>query len=62
MNFGERVMAGLGVAGWMIGFLAGLGVFLIVVGLVVLTFQWLAQMLDDNEEREEETEDDGKSV
>ena len=62
MNFGEQVMAGLGVAGWMIGFLAGLGVFLIVVGLVVLTFQWLAQMLDDNEEREEETEDDGKSV
>ena len=62
MLFTEQLLKGLGVAGWLIGFLAGMGVFLIVVGLVVLTFQWLAQMLDDNEEREEETEDDGKSV
>ena len=34
--FGEQILRGLGMAGWCIGFLAGLGVFLIVVGVIGL--------------------------
>ena len=34
--FGEQILRGLGVAGWCIGFLAGLGVFLLVVGIIGL--------------------------
>ena len=53
MLFTEQLLKGLGVAGWLIGFLAGMGVFLILVGIVVLAFQWLAQMLDNREDEKE---------
>ena len=34
--FGEQILRGLGVAGWIIGLIAGLGGFLIVVGIIGL--------------------------
>ena len=34
--FGEQILRGLGVAGWIIGLIAGLGGFLIVAGIIGL--------------------------
>lgn len=34
-NFGMKVAEGLGVAGWIIGLLAGLGVFFLVIVAVI---------------------------
>jgi hypothetical protein len=58
--FGEQILRGLGVAGWIIGLIAGLGGFLIVVGIIGLLIEaakiiWPA----DSQKEEEATEDYG---
>ena len=57
ISFGEQLLNGMGAAGWAIGFLAALGAFLIVAGILVLTVIWIANAIDgpttkdnDNEE------------
>ena len=53
MNFGEMVARGAGVAGWIIGLVAVLGGFLIVVGVIGLALSYVMGGRDDTEENEE---------
>ena len=53
MNFGEMVARGVGVAGWIIGLIAGLGGFLVVVGVLGLALSYVMGGSDDAEESEE---------
>lgn len=34
IDFGQKLIDGLGAAGWVIGFMAGLGVFLLICGTI----------------------------
>lgn len=52
--FGEQVLKGLGAAGWCIGLLAGLGAFLIVVGIIGLLLIETAKIIWPEDEKEEE--------
>ena len=52
--FGEQILRGLGVAGWIIGLIAGLGVFLIVVGIIGLLLIEAAKIIWPADEKEEE--------
>ena len=52
--FGEQVLRGLGVAGWIIGLIAGLGGFLIVVGIIGLLLIETAKIIWPADEKEEE--------
>jgi hypothetical protein len=58
--FGEQILRGLGVAGWIIGLIAGLGGFLIVVGIIGLLLIEAAKIIwpaDNNEEEVLEHDD-----
>ena len=46
INFSMKLAEGLGTAGWVIGFMAGLGAFLIFAGILVLTVIWIASAID----------------
>lgn len=61
MNFGEMVARGAGVAGWIIGLVAVLGGFMIVVGVIGLALSYVMGGSDDAEESEEGA-DDGDAV
>ena len=52
--FGEQILRGLGVAGWIIGLIAGLGGFLIVVGIIGLLLIEAAKIIWPADEKEEE--------
>ena len=52
--FGEQVLKGLGAAGRCIGLLAGLGAFLIVVGIIGLLLIETAKIIWPEDEKEEE--------
>ena len=52
--FGEQVLQGLGAAGWIIGLIAGLGGFLIVVGIIGLLLIEAAKIIWPEDEKEEE--------
>ena len=52
--FGEQILNGLGVAGWIIGLIAGLGGFLIVVGIIGLLLIEAAKIIWPADEKEEE--------
>ena len=52
--FGEQILNGLGVAGWIIGLIAGLGGFLIVVGIIGLLLIEAAKIIWPANEKEEE--------
>lgn len=62
MNFGEMVARGAGVAGWIIGLVAVLGGFLIVVGVIGLALSYAMGGSDDAEEISEEGAEDGDAV
>ena len=59
--FGEQILRGLGAAGWIIGLIAGLGGFLIVVGIIGLLLIEAAKIIwpTDSQKEEEATEDHG---
>ena len=66
MNFGEMLARGMGVAGWIIGFVAVLGGFLIVVGVIGLALSYALGGKenapdDDPDEGEEDQEDDDRN-
>ena len=46
IQFGAKLAAGLGTAGWVIGFMAGIGAFLIFAGILMLTVIWIASAID----------------
>ena len=52
--FGEQILRGLGVAGWIIGLIAGLGGFLIVVGIIGLLLIETAKIIWPADKKEEE--------
>ena len=52
--FGEQILRGLGVAGWIIGLIAGLGCFLIVFGIIGLLLIEAAKIIWPADEKEEE--------
>ena len=52
--FGEQILRGLSVAGWIIGLIAGLGGFLIVVGIIGLLLIEAAKIIWPADENEEE--------
>lgn len=52
--FGEQILRGLGVAGWIIGLIAGLGAFLIVVGIIGLLLIEAAKIIWPEDEKEKE--------
>ena len=52
MEFGQRVAEGICSAGWALGFVAGLGVILLIVGL----FGYALMCVFGGEETEEEHE------
>lgn len=52
--FSEQVLKGLGAAGWCIGLIAGLGGFLIVVGIIGLLLIEAAKIIWPADEKEEE--------
>jgi hypothetical protein len=52
--FGEQILRGLGAAGWCIGLLAGLGGFLIVVGIIGLLLIEAAKIIWPADEKEKE--------
>ena len=52
--FGEQILRGLGVAGWIIGLIAGLGGFLIVVGIIGLLLIEAAKIIWPADEKGEE--------
>ena len=56
MNFGEMVARGAGVAGWIIGLVAVLGGFLIVVGVIGLALSYAMNGKEDGAEDAEEGE------
>ena len=47
MTVGERIMEGMGAAAWLIGFIAMLGVVMIVAGIIVLLCTYVAQAWDE---------------
>jgi hypothetical protein len=52
--FGEQILRGLGAAGWLIGLIAGLGGFLIVVGIIGLLLIEAAKIIWPADEKEKE--------
>lgn len=56
------VARGAGVAGWIIGLVAVLGGFLIVVGVIGLALSYVMGGSDDAEEISEEGAEDGDAV
>ena len=46
IGFAEKLAEGLGTAGWVIGFLAGIGAFLIFAGCLVLVLIEVAKAFD----------------
>ena len=52
--FGEQILRGLGVAGWIIGLIAGLGGFLIVVGIIGLLLIEAAKIIWPSDKKEKE--------
>ena len=52
--FGEQILRGLGVAGWIIGLIAGLGGFLIVVGVIGVLLIEVAKIIWPADNKEEE--------
>ena len=52
--FGEQILRGLGVAGWIIGLIAGLGGFLIVVGIIGLLLIEAAKIIWPADKKEKE--------
>lgn len=53
VSFWERMYQGMGAAGWCIGFLAVLGLFLILTGIVVLGIIEIAKSIDEREARKD---------
>ena len=54
--FGEQILKGLGAAGWMIGFVAGIGALLIVIGVFGLLLIEAAKFIWPDEMKQEENE------
>ena len=52
--FGEQILRGLGAAGWIIGLIAGLGGFLIVVGIIGLLLIEAAKIIWPAEDAKKE--------
>lgn len=46
ISFEEQLLNGIGAAGWVIGFIAAMGAFLIVTGTIVLAVIWIANAID----------------
>ena len=57
INFSMKLAEGLGTAGWVIGFLAGLGLFMILVGLLILLFMAAGDIVFGKEDKEEDHDD-----
>lgn len=53
VSFAQNLLNGLGAAGWVIGLLAGLGLFMVFVGLLVLAALTVADWLDRRAGKEE---------
>ena len=53
IEFGQRVLEGLGAAGWVLGLLTGLGVILVIVGLFGYALMRVFGQ-DEDEEQEDE--------
>ena len=58
IGFAEKLAEGLGTAGWVIGFLAGIGAFLIFTGILVLVLIEVAKAFDSKEEGEKHDDTD----
>ena len=56
--FGEMLQRGMAVAGWVIGFVAILGLFVMVVALICMLFAFVANGGNDEENEEEIEHDD----
>lgn len=52
--FGEMLQKGLGAAGWVIGFVAALGLFTMVVALICMLFSFIANGDGEDEDGEGE--------
>lgn len=57
IGFGAKLAEGLGTAGWVIGFIAGLGAFLILAGILMLALIEVAKAFDKDEKEEEKHDD-----
>ena len=54
IEFGQRVLEGLGAAGWVLGLLTGLGVILVIVGGFGYALMCVFGREEDEEQEEEE--------
>jgi len=57
IGFGAKLAEGLGTAGWVIGFIAGLGAFLILAGILMLALIEVARAFDKDEKEDEKHDD-----
>ena len=57
IGFGAKLAEGLGTAGWVIGFMAGLGAFLLLAGILMLALIEVARAFDKDEKEEEKHDD-----
>ena len=46
IGFSAKLAAGLGTAGWVIGFIAGIGGFLVLTGILILLLIEVAKIFD----------------
>ena len=58
IGFAEKLAVGLGTAGWVIGFLAGIGAFLIFAGCLVLVLIEVAKAFDKDEKEDKHDDAD----
>lgn len=54
IEIANQMLAGMGAAAWVIGFIALMGAFCIVAGIVVLTGTYLGQALDEMDRRRDD--------
>ena len=54
IEIANQMLAGMGAAAWVIGFIALMGAFCIVAGIVVLAGTYLGQALDEMDRRRDD--------
>lgn len=54
IEISKQLLAGMGAAAWVIGFVAAMGAFCILAGIVVIAFTWLGEAWDEIDRRRDD--------
>ena len=54
IEISKQLLAGMGAAAWVIGFVAAMGAFCILAGVVVIAFTWLGEAWDELDRRRDD--------